>query len=332
LLGDRSLFQLAVDRLMPFLPPERILIVTGADQVGLLRSQVPELPADCFLVEPEPRGTAAVAGLAALIVERRLPGAAMACVTADHAIAHPERFRAALAAAHALALEGDLVTLGITPTYPATGYGYIERGEGRGTFNGIRAYRVKTFKEKPTSELAQAYLADGKHLWNSGMFVWLVDCLRKEIARQMPDLGAGLLQVEAAMKAPGDAEALARAWAKLPRQTIDYGIMEHAERVSVIPADDLGWYDIGSWDRVLEVLPSDKDGNLALGAGTPLLVDSRGTLVYGEEARRLIVTLGVQDLVVVDTGDALLVCPRERAEEIRLIVERLLSEGRGEYT
>jgi mannose-1-phosphate guanylyltransferase len=332
LLGDRSLFQLAVDRLRPLLPLERILVVTGADQVELLRRQAPELPEQCFVVEPEPRGTAAVAGLASLIVERRLPGAVMACVTADHAIADPESFREALVAAHALALEGDLVTLGITPAYPATGYGYVERGEVRGVFNGVQAYRVKAFKEKPTSELAKAYVSDGKHFWNSGMFVWRGDCLRKEIARQMPDLEAGLLQVEATLGAPGNAEAFAQAWAKLPRQTIDYGIMEHAERVSVIPADDLGWTDIGSWDRLLEVLPSDKDGNLALGEGTPLLVDSHGTLVYGEEARRLIVTLGVQDLIVVDTGDALLVCPRDRAEEIRSIVERLRSEGRGEHT
>ena len=332
LLGDRSLFQLAVDRLRPLVPPERILIVTGADQAELLRQQVPDLPAECFVIEPEPRGTAAVAGLAGLVVERRLPGAVMACVTADHVIAHPERFRDALVAAHALALEGDLVTLGIPPTCPATGYGYIERGEERGAFHGFRSYRVKAFKEKPTAELAKGYVADGRHLWNSGMFVWRGDALRKEIARQMPDLEAGLTRLAAALGAPGDAEAFARAWAKLPRQTIDYGIMEHAHRVAVIPADDLGWYDIGTWDRLLEVLPTDKDGNLALGAGSPLLVDSRGTLVYGEEARRLVVTLGVDDLIVVDTGDALLVCPRERAEEIRLIVERLRSEGRGEYT
>jgi mannose-1-phosphate guanylyltransferase len=332
LLGDRSLFQQAVDRLKPLLPPEQILIITGKDQVGLLRSQVPDLPADCFVVEPAPRGTAAVAGLASLVVERRLPGAVMACVTADHVIAHPERFRDALVASRALALEGDLVTLGITPSYPATGYGYIERGEARGVFDGIQAYRVKAFKEKPTSEVAKVYVADGKHLWNSGMFVWRGDCLRKEIARQMPDLDAVLKEVDAILGVSSDPEALERAWAKLPRQTIDYGIMEHADRVSVIVADDLGWCDIGSWDRLLEVLPSDKDGNLALGAGTPLLIDSHGTLVYGEEARHLVVTLGVQDLVIVDTGDALLVCPRGRAEEIRSIVERLLSEGRGEYT
>jgi mannose-1-phosphate guanylyltransferase len=327
LLGDRTLLQLAVDRLRPFLPVERILIVTGADQVDLLRSQAPELPAESFVVEPSPRGTAAVAGLASLLVEQRSPGAVMACLTADHSITHPERLRAALQAAHELALEGDLVTLGITPSYA-----YIERGEARGVFHGLQAYKVKAFKEKPTSDLAQVYAADGEHLWNSGMFIWRCDRLRAEIARQLPELDRGLRALGAALGSSGDSEAYARAWNALPTQTIDFGIMEHAAGVSVIPSDDLGWCDIGSWDRLFEVMPSDKDGNLRLGTGTPLLLESHGTLVYGEDARRLVVTLGVEDLVVVDTGDVLLVCPRSRAEEVRKIVDRLVSGGRAEYT
>jgi mannose-1-phosphate guanylyltransferase len=332
LLGERTLFQLAVDRLRPLLPVERILIVTGADQVDLLRRQAPDLPADSFVIEPEPRGTAAVAGLASLIVERRSPGAVMACLTADHSIAHPERLRAAIQAAHSLALEGDLVTLGITPAYAATGYGYIERGESRGIFHGLPAYRVKAFKEKPTSDLAQVYATDGVHLWNSGMFIWRGDRLRQEIARQMPELHAGLQAIAETLEPSGDPEAYARAWKTLPSQTIDFGIMEHAASVCVIPADELGWCDIGSWDRLFEVLPPDKDGNLRLGQGTPLLLESQGTLVYAEDAERLIVTLGVEDLVVVDTGDVLLVCSRSRAEEVRQIVDRLVSSGRTEYT
>ncbi len=332
LLGERTLFQLAVDRLRPLITVERILIVTGADQVELLRSQAPELPAENFVVEPAPRGTAAVAGLASLIVERRSPGAVMACLTADHSIAHPERLLAALEAAHALALDGDLVTLGITPAYAATGYGYIERGEPRGVYHGLQAYRVKAFKEKPTSDLAQAYAADGAHLWNSGMFVWRGDRLRQEIARQMPELDAGLRAVGASLGPAGDPEVYTRAWKALPTQTIDFGIMENAASVSVIPADELGWCDIGSWDRLFEVLPPDKDGNLRLGPGTPLLLESHGTLVYGDDAARLIVTLGVEDLVVVDTGDVILVCSRSRAEEVRKIVDRLVSAGRVEYT
>jgi mannose-1-phosphate guanylyltransferase len=332
LVGERTLFQMAVDRLRGLLPAERILVVTGADQAGLLREQAPDLPESSFVLEPGPRGTAAVAGLASLIIEQRSPGAVMACLTADHSIAHPDRLLAALQAAHALALEGDLVTLGISPTYAATGYGYIERGEPRGTFAGHPAFRVRSFKEKPDARTAQAYLTDGQHYWNSGMFVWRVDRLREEIARQMPALEAGLKAVASNLTPTQDPAAYAGAWSDLPVQTIDYGLMEHAAGVSVIPADALGWCDIGSWDRLFEILSSDGDGNLVLGGGKPLLIDTRGTLVYAVEAKRLVVTLGVEDLVVVDSGDVLLVCSRARAEEVRRIVDLLGSGGRAEYT
>jgi mannose-1-phosphate guanylyltransferase len=332
LVGERTLFQMAVDRLRGLLPTERILVVTGADQAGLLREQAPDLPDSSFVLEPTPRGTAAVAGLAGLIIEQRSPGAVMACLTADHSIAHPERLVAVLQAARSLAMEGDLVTLGISPTYAATGYGYIERGEPRGDFEGHPAFHVRAFKEKPAAETARAYVADGHHYWNSGMFVWRVDRLREEIARQMPAMEAGLYAVAACLKATVAPSAYADTWSALPAQTIDYGIMEHAAGVSVIPADDLGWCDIGSWDRLFEILALDQDGNLVLGAAKPLLIDTRGTLVFGEEAGRLVVTLGVEDLVVVDTGDVLLVCPRARAEEVRRVVDLLASGGRAEYT
>lgn len=332
LTDNRTLFQSAVDRLRGWLPPERILVVTGTDQVDLLREQVADLPESSFVLEPAPRGTAAVAGLAALVIEQRSPGAVMACLTADHAIAHPDRLLAALRAGQALALEGDLVTLGITPTYAATGYGYIERGAGRGTFAGVEAFHVRAFKEKPDVEIAQAYVADGRHFWNSGMFVWRVDRLRQEIARQMPELEAGLKAVGARLDAGAGPSDYAEAWMALPTQTIDYGVMEHAAQVSVIPADELGWCDIGSWDRLFEVLAPDAQGNVIVGRSEPLLIDTRGTLVYGEEAGRLVVTLGVEDLVVVESGDVVLICPRARAEEVRRVVDLLVSGGRAEYT
>ena len=332
LVGERTLFQMAVDRLRGLLPAERILVVTGTDQAGLLREQAPDLPESSFVLEPAPRGTAAVAGLAGLIIQQRSPGAVMACLTADHSIAHPDRLLAALQAAHALALEGDLVTLGISPTYAATGYGYIERGEPRGMFAGYPAFRVRSFKEKPAAEIAQAYLTDGQHYWNSGMFVWRVDRLREEIASHMPALEAVLRAVASKLKATSDPAVYAGDWSALPAQTIDYGLMEHAAGVSVIPADDLGWCDIGGWDRLFEILSSDADGNLVLGAGKPLMIDTQGTLVYGDVAERLVVTLGVEDLVVVDSGDVLLVCSRARAEEVRRVVDLLASGGRAEYT
>lgn len=332
LLGDRTLFQLAVDRVRSLLPVDQILVVTGVDQAALLRQQVPELPQASFVLEPEPRGTAAVAGLASLVVESRSPGAVMACLTADHAIARPERLTAALGAARVLALEGDLVTLGISPTYAATGYGYIERGDERGSYEGHRAYRVLSFKEKPSAEVARAYVLDGRHYWNSGMFVWRADRLREEIARQLPELEAGLLSIAEQVGRGAGPEELAALWTALPSQTIDYGVMEHARQVSVIPADDLGWCDIGSWDRLFEILPHDAAGNVVLGAGDPLMIDTHDSLVFGQEAGRLVVTLGVEGLLVIEAGDVLLVCPKSRAEDVRGIVERLASGGRVEYT
>ena len=332
LIGERTLFQLAVDRVRGMLPMERILVVTGADQVGLLQEQVPELPESSFVLEPAPRGTAAVAGLASLVIESRSPGAVMACLTADHAIAHPERLAGALHAARALALEGDLVTLGISPTYPATGYGYIERGEERGVYDGHRAYRVLSFKEKPAADVAREYISDGRHYWNSGMFVWRADRVREEIARQLPALEAGLASIAARVGSGAGPDEIAAVWSTLPTQTIDYGVMEHARQVSVIPADDLGWCDIGSWDRLFEILSPDASGNVVLGRSRPLMIDTCDTLVYGEESGRLVVTLGVDGLLVIDAGDVLLVCPRSRAEEIRAVVERLVSGGQVEYT
>jgi mannose-1-phosphate guanylyltransferase len=332
LVGERTLFQLAVDRVRGMLPIERILVVTGADQVQLLHAQVPDLPESSFVLEPEPRGTAAVAGLASLVIESRSPGALMACLTADHSIAHPERLVAALRAGCALALEGELVTLGISPTYAATGYGYIERGEERGIYEGHRAYRVLSFKEKPAADVAREYVSDGRHYWNSGMFVWRADRVREEIARQLPALEAGLASIAAKVASGAGPDEYAAVWSTLPTQTIDYGVMEQATQVSVIPADDLGWCDIGSWDRLFETLAADASGNVVLGHSDPLMIDTRNTLVYGEEAGRLVVTLGVDDLLVIEAGDVLLVCPRSRAEDVRGVVERLVSGGQAEYT
>ena len=332
LVGERTLFQLAVDRVSAMLPFERILVVTGDDQVELLHRQVPDLPLSSFVLEPEPRGTAAVAGLASLVIESRSPGSVMACLTADHSIAHPERLVAALQAARALALEGDLVTLGISPTYPATGYGYIERGEERGIHEGHQAYRVLSFKEKPDADVAREYVSDGRHYWNSGMFVWRADRLRQEIARQLPALEAGLASIATMVESGAGPDAYAAVWSDLPTQTIDYGVMEHAERVSVIPADDLGWCDIGSWDRLFEIVDADAAGNVVLGESERLMIDTRNTLVYGEDAKRLVVTLGVDDLLVIEAGDVVLVCPRSRAEDVRGIVGRLVSGGKAEYT
>jgi len=332
LFGDRTMFQLAVDRLLPLLPPERIVVVAVEGHAEALKAQVPDLPDRNYLLEPCPRGTASVVGLAAVHLRRRCPGAVMACLTADHYIADVEAFRHVLRAAFRLASEGDLVTLGIRPTYPATGFGYIHAGEPRGEFDGLPAYRVLTFKEKPGPEEAARYLASGQYSWNSGMFVWQVDAILREIRRLIPGLAAGLSEIEAALGRPDERQVLERVWPGLERQTVDYGIMERARDVSVIPADNLGWWDIGGWDRLLELRQLDSEGNLVLADRVRMLA-TKGTLIYQDPGvqNRLIATLGVEDLIVVDTGDALLVCGRESAEDIRRLVEMLDQDGEDRY-
>jgi mannose-1-phosphate guanylyltransferase len=332
LIGDRTLFQMAVDRLEPVFPSERIFVITVGEQAEELQAQAPQIPAENFILEPSQRGTASVIGLAAVLLAERHPSPVMACLTADHFIGQAERFRTYLAAAHDLATEGDLVTLGITPTYPATGYGYIQRGEPRGVFGGCPAYRVKAFEEKPDAERAQAYVSSREYAWNSGMFVWRTGGILAEIERQMPALAEGLRLIGRASDGADRVKATRDVWSNLKSQTIDFGIMEGARNVSMIAADDLGWWDIGSWERLFDVLPGDSSGNVVQ-AESAVLRDTQRTLVYQVPggSPRLIATLGVEDLVIVDAGDALLVCRRERAEDVRRLVEWLASSGGEQY-
>jgi len=330
LFGDRTLFQSTLDRLAPLVPAERVLVVTVQEQVALLEAQAPDIPADNFVVEPAGRGTAAVVGLAAVLLEARHPGAVMACLPADHHLTDAERFRALLRAAGSLAKTGCLVTLGIPPSSAATGYGYVQRGQALGEFEGEPAFRVLAFKEKPGQALAEEYLAEGTYAWNSGMFVWRTTSILAEIERQMPELHRVLSEVARAGSAHRRAESVARLWQGLKPQTVDYGIMEGARDVAMIQADRLGWVDVGSWERLFEVLEPDAQGNIVAGKGA-LLMDSTGCLVYRDAAGgagRSFAVLGAHDLIVVDAGDVVLICPRERAEEIRRLVERLATEGR----
>lgn len=331
LAGHRSLFGISIDRLKPWLPSERILIAASAELTALLRREEPSLDPRSYLIEPGPKGTAPVLGLAAAILNQRDPEAVMAVLTSDHAIAHPERLRALLEAGASLAADGKIVTFGIPPEAPDTGYGYIRRGDSLGLIGGEQAFAVEEFKEKPDRRTAEAYLADGRYLWNGGMFLWTPSRLLAEIERQMPDLhrALGLLEEGGGIDNP----SFRSAWDALTTQTIDYGVMEHAGDVAVLQADGLGWSDIGSWDRVYDLLAKDGEGNAVLGA-LSLSQDASGNLVVaqsGEASERLIVLHGVHDLVVVDAGDVLLVCRRDQAGRVREIVERLERDGRTEF-
>ena len=326
LVGGRMMFEHAVDRIAPLFQPEQIFVVTGAEHVTSLAAQAPELPPENFIVEPEGRGTAPCVGLGAIQLGRQDPEAVMAVLTADHFIADAARFRQALTAAAQVAEEGHLVTLGIMPSSPSTGYGYIKRGQSLGEVDGFPVFRADRFTEKPSLETALHMVESGEYSWNSGMFIWRVDRILEEFQRQMPEFYVQLTQVEAALGTSGYEPQLNRLWPQVIKQTIDYGVMEGAEDVAVFPVD-IGWSDVGSWTSLSELLPTDKEGNTIVGLHVG--IDTRDTLVFG--GKRLVATIGLEGMVIVDTEDALLVCSREQEQAVREIVRRLDRENRGEY-
>lgn len=326
LFDERSLFQTAVQRLEGLFPSERILVVTVQSQAEELQSQVPEIPQENYLIEPMPRGTASVVGLAAVALRQRDPQAVMAILTSDHYMGNEARFRQLLVAAYEAAQEGYLVTLGIEPTFAATGYGYIQQGERIGHYGGMDVFQARRFIEKPDEETARKLVVLGDHAWNSGMFVWRVDRILEEFARQMPELSEQLERISQAWGSPEQEAVLQSVWPGLKPETIDYGIMEGARNVVVIPASDLRWSDVGSWDSLFDVVPVDENGNIVMG-GEHVGLNTHGTLVYVNQAHRLIVTIGVEDLVVVDTGDVLLVCRKDQAQRVRQVVNQLKEAG-----
>jgi mannose-1-phosphate guanylyltransferase len=220
--------------------------------------------------------------------------------------------------------------LGITPTSPSTGYGYIQRGEQVGIYQDLCAYKVLRFKEKPDVETAQIMLDSGDHDWNSGMFIWKSEKIASEIQMHMPELAEKLAEISAAWDSPARRETIERVWPTIHPETIDYGIMEKAERVAVLPASGLGWNDVGSWDSLFEVLQPDTDGNIILGSDV-LSFDTHDSLVSANDDRRLIVTIGVKDLIVIDTGDALLVCDKDHAQQVRKVVGHLKENNRNQF-
>jgi len=318
--AERSLIQRTVDRLLPLVDPSRILIVTERSHASDLHAQLPELPASSIIVEPTRRGTAAALLLAALHVRERAPSATWASLHSDAFIEDDDEFRRTLSAALEVASSGEyLVTTGVEPLSPATGYGYIHRGTQVGSADGFPVYRVVEFVEKPELATAEEYVRSGEYLWNPGVFVWKNTTLLAAFQQHQPEIYSVLNSVPL-----GEVDHV---YPEAKRETIDNGIMEKADNVATIPAR-FGWSDIGSWSELWELASRSDDGNVALGPGRVLTADSRGNLVYADG--RTVALVGVSDLVVVETEDAVFVCPRERAQDVKLIVQRLQAEGANE--
>jgi mannose-1-phosphate guanylyltransferase len=322
--GERTLFADAVERLAPLFQPQQIFVVTRAEHVAALAALVPQLPLENFIVEPEGRGTAPAVGLAAITLHRQDPDAIMAVLTADHFIADPDRFRHILATAARVAEAGHLVTLGIRPSYPSTGYGYIKQGRLVKTEHGFPVFQVEQFIEKPDLESARMMVSQQGYSWNGGMFIWRVERILGEIERQMPEFYAQLMEVETALGTPDSSPALSRMWPQVVKQTIDYGVMEGAQDVVVIPAD-IGWSDIGSWTSLVDVLGFDENHNTVV--GSHLAIDTSDTLIMNQGTKRLVVTIGVEHMVVVAMDDVVLVCSKAQAQDVRTIVQRMERNG-----
>ncbi|WP_406107315.1 mannose-1-phosphate guanylyltransferase [Micromonospora globbae] len=326
-----SLLQATVERLASLTTPERTLVVTGTAHVTAVARQLTGLPEENILVEPSPRDSCAAIALAAAVIARRDPDAVMGSFAADHLIGDPQRWAETVREAMRGAEQGLLMTVGITPTRPETGYGYLECGE---LIGGGPLRRVAEFKEKPALEVAEVYVRSGRHLWNASMFVWRADVFLAELARQQPALHAGVTSIAAAWGTPEQDDVLGAVWPTLPKISVDYAVMEGAAtagRVATVPGD-FGWNDVGDFHTLGDVLPADPAGNVVLGAPKPgvLLHDSSG-LVVVPHSGRLVAALGVHDLVVVDTPDAVLVCPRERAQDVKALVDDLKARGEEGY-
>jgi mannose-1-phosphate guanylyltransferase len=319
---ERSLFQTAVERLSPLFPPDRVMVVAGADLTPRLREAAPDVPPENFIVEPMGRDTAPAVGLGAIHVLERDPDAVMAILTADHHIADAAMFRRALGASIAVAAEGGIVTLGITPRYAATGFGYIERGPHARTVDGIDIYELLRFKEKPDAETAAGYIASGKFSWNSGMFIWRAGRVMDEFALHAPDIHAALERLAGQIGQPGYDAAIAEIWPNVPRISVDYALLEHIDKdIYVVPVE-MGWDDIGNFNALYQVLAGEVGGNVVR-ADDAILVDTRGVYIQSD---RPVTVIGLEDIVIVDTEDALLVCRRDRAQDVKQIVQTLKRE------
>jgi mannose-1-phosphate guanylyltransferase len=315
--SNESLLQATVRRINGLIPSDRVLVVTSEQHADATREQLPNLPKENVLGEPSARNTAACVAWAAAHVSARSRTASMVVLPADPHIGDEAAYRALVTRAAAAAQAGGLVTIGVAPTRPETGYGYIESGAELEP--GV--LRVQRFVEKPDLERAKSFVQDARFLWNSGMFFFRADAILSEFERQLPELHKFALgYVERFGRA--DAQEFVRArYAGLPSISIDHGIMEHARDMRVVPGS-FGWFDIGSWTTAWELADKDANGNAVLGDAS--LVDTERCYVRAR-AGRLVALIGVQDLVVVDTEDALLIMPRERAQDVRRVVDDLNS-------
>lgn len=316
-----TMIQKTVKRLSPIAAAEDVFIVTNAAYAGLVRDQLPDVPAENILAEPCARNTAPCIAFAAAVIGRKYDDAVMLVLPSDHLIGYENIYIKTLKKAVDTAQQGkNLVTIGITPAYPETGYGYINFGEETGD-----AYRVERFVEKPDLTTAKKYLSSGKYLWNSGMFVWKISSVMANMKEFMPAVYEGALRIGESFGTADYEETLVREFTAFPSESVDFGIMEKAADIYTIPGS-FGWDDVGSWLAVERINETDENKNFI--SGDVIAVDSERTTICG--GKRLIAAIGTEDLIIVDTDDALLVCSKNNTQDVKKVIARLKEDGRNE--
>jgi mannose-1-phosphate guanylyltransferase len=336
--GGKSLLRLAYDRLLGVVPPERIYVCAGTAHRDAIVEHLPELPPANYLGEPLGRDTANAIGLACAVLARRDPDAELAFVNSDHVIEPISGFADALETAFEQVATDPavLVTFGIQPSAPHTGLGYIERAGPLEppSGQGARVFAVSAFTEKPDLATAQSYIASGRHLWNSGMFVWRADTLLGALEAFLPKSFAGVRRIAAAWDSPDSALVLKEVYADLPKISIDYAVMEPAARgegharVVVVPMS-VDWLDVGNWPTLARTLENDSAQNAA--NTVTVLVDSEGNIVVSDDPEHLVATVGLRDTIIVHTRDVTMVCPKTSAERVKDLVARVYDQHGSRY-
>lgn len=319
----KTMLQQTAQRLLPFLAYEELYIVSNCDYISLIKKQMPQIPAENILFEPLPKSTAPCIGYAAAVISKKYEDAVMLIIPSDHLIQDNEKYIELLIKAVDVAKRGrNLVTIGITPTYPETGYGYIcfEPDETSG------AHAVLRFVEKPDLDTAKAYLASGRYLWNSGIFVCKLSTIFSWYQELLPELYRGLLTIKEAWGSASFESVLAQCYSEFPSISVDYGIMEHASGIFTIPGD-FGWDDAGSFLVLERMNKTDEHGNIV--RGNVVAIDTENSIVMGD--KKLIAAVGLADLLIVDTQDALLICDKAHAQDIKNVIQELRKSNRTEF-
>ncbi|MEM7029618.1 MAG: mannose-1-phosphate guanylyltransferase [Chloroflexota bacterium] len=325
--GQETLIQMTIRRILPLVSAERIFVATGTQYVDLVQAQLPALPFENIIAEPSGKNTAPAIGLGAIHIARANPNSVMVVLTADHIIPDEDTFRQAVQAAIDVCRTGQFATLGVTPTGPETGFGYIQRGGDIGEFQNQTVYNVAAFLEKPALAKAQTFYESGNYYWNSGMFIWQTADLLEGFETHMPMLSCQLDILSEALFHPHSTRSVAEIWSHIEAESIDFGLMEKVNNVVVVPLD-AGWNDVGDWSALYRELAHNGVDNVVVNA-KHMAVDSQRVMIQG--ANKLVATIGLEDVVIVEDEGMLLVCKMDRTQDVKRIVETLKQNRQQAY-